>query len=676
MSLKTRLIILSFLLPVLAFSGVLHKDISVLASGHWYKIAVTKSGLFKVTYQDMLTMGMDPSRINPANIRLYGNGGGMLPELNGSPRIDDLRENSIRVFDGGDGHFDPDDYFIFYGEAPDIWLFDPVLSTFNHQKNLFSDSTYYFINADIGPGKRIQDQASTDSTTTNISYRFNEHVFHDEDQLNLIRSGRIWYGEVFSKDRTQCEFPFPMPDADSTSPVIVRTYVSARSAPISRFILTQNGTVVDSLQVEGTDPNNLYYYGKLKVKQSQLSKLKPDFSLGLRYTLPEESALGWLNYLEVNCLRYLVFKSPQLFFRDVNSVSPGRITRFQIRNATPEMKVWDITDPGNILNILGTLTDSLYIYRLPTDSLREFVAFNGSFFDPVSLIGPVENQNLHGNDPGEMVIVTHPSFLSQANLLADFHRTKSGIKVDVVTTTQVYNEFASGQQDLTAIRDYMKMLYDRGQPDHSPKYLLLFGDGSYDPKHRIPGNNNMVPTYQSMESLKFVGTYVTDDYFGIMGDNEGVDSNGDIDIGIGRFPVTTAEEARQVMDKIIHYATAGDSVLSDWRNVITFVADDENDNLHFEQAQELSRIVDTKYPLFNVNKIYFDAYPIVMIPGGSRFPDATRAINQAVSRGSLIINYTGHGGEDGWSAEKNSDCRRYQRLEEFLKIAGVCHGNL
>lgn len=671
-TLKTHLLLLSLLFPVFVFSGIQHKPSSVLATGRWYKIAVTQTGLYQVTYQDILTLGMDPALINPQHFRLYGNGGGMLPESNADFRIDDLRENTIQVFDGGDAHFDPGDYFIFYGEAPDKWYFDTVSRTFFHQKNLFSDSTYYFLTADLGPGKRPLDQASTDSASTYTSRRMSERVYHDVDLVSLIRSGRVWYGEAFNKDKTTFEFSFPMPDADSTSPVIVRTDVAARSEPISRFILTHNGKVVDSIQVDGTDPDNTYYYGKSKLKKTQFAKLKPDFTLGFRYNLPVESSLGWLNYFEVNCIRRLIYHGPQMFFRDISSAFRNRVTEFQLKNPTPTVKVWDITDPGNILNIQGTFTDTTFRFRLPTDSLREFVAFDGSFFHPVYLSGPVANQNLHASEPSQMLIVSHPLFLSLANELADFHRVQSAISVSVVTTNQIFNEFASGQQDITAIRDYVKMLFDRGQPANAPRFLLIFGDGSYDPKNRVPGNNNMVPTYQSQESLKFVGTYVTDDYFGIMGEELGVDSNGKIDIGIGRFPVTTTTEARQMLDKIFHYSSTRDSVLSDWRNVVTFVADDENDNLHLEQAEELSRIVANNYPLFNVNKIYFDAYPIVLIPGGARFPDATKAINHAVSKGSLIINYTGHGGEDGWSNEKAltvgdiNSWRNFSKLPVFL----------
>ena len=300
----------------------------------------------------------------------------------------------------------------------------------------------------------------------------------------------------------------------------------------------------------------------------------------------------------------------------------------------------------------GLLSHDTLSFIINTDTLKEFFAFDGGSYYPVILTEPVANQNLHGFEPKNLVIVTHPLFLDQANRLAEFHKQSNNLSVAVATTTQVYNEFASGNHDLTAVRDFVKMLFDRGAPSNAPKYLLLFGDGSYDPKNRIPGNNNMIPTFQSMESMSQIQSYVTEDYFGIMEDNEGLAANGSIDVGIGRFPVTTVEQATIMVDKIIHYSSVSDTILSDWRNRMTFVADDENSNLHLQQAEQLAKIVGERYPGYNVNKIYFDAYPLISTPAGERFPEVNKTINKVVADGSLIINYTGHGGEDGWSGEK------------------------
>jgi hypothetical protein len=363
-------------------------------------------------------------------------------------------------------------------------------------------------------------------------------------------------------------------------------------------------------------------------------------------------------------------------FRDVSSLGAGKVTEFTMKDANPSVKIWDVTNPTLGKLIQAEMTNGNLKFKRTTDTLRDFIAFDGSFYYPVICSGEVQNQNLHAVEPATLVIVTHPEFLSQAEQLAGFHRVHNGITVQVATSVQVDNEFACGQNDPTAIRDFVKMLYDRGTPETRPKYLLLFGDGSYDPKNRIPGNNNLIPTFQSVESLSGTASYVTDDYFGIMADNAGQEANGTINVGIGRFPVSTVEEAQAMVDKIIHYSSTGYPVQADWRNTITFVADDENINLHLHQAEELCAIVGTSYPVFNVSKIYLDAYKLVEIPGGSRFPDANVALNTAVNKGSLIMNYTGHGGETGWSFENvlsTTDILSWKNKDKFpVFVTATC----
>ncbi|MCX6251408.1 MAG: type IX secretion system sortase PorU [Bacteroidetes bacterium] len=645
--------LLFLLLLVLPSRGTTHKSSSVLATGKWYKIAITQTGIHKITYDDFVAMGFNLTLTGDSTIRIFGNGGGMLPEANNGRRNDDLREIPVQVVDQGDGKLDQGDYVLFYGEAPDTWTYDyKTTHTFSHNRNLYADSTFYYINADQVTGKRVALQAPPDTLPNIFSKSFDEHVFHDLDQRNLIKSGKIWYGEAFDNSVKSYDFSFDFPYIDPLSHLRVVTNVAARASVVSKFILSNNTRLSDTIYVDYTDPQNLQSYAQTKQKVTTLSNPASSINLNLTYDLPVSNALGWLNFIELTCRRNIHWNSPQMQFRDATTIEHYNTTEFSMSDAGTNVTIWNVTDPGNIVKLSGTMINDTLKFIIKTDTLVEFAAFDGSSFFPVHLSGNIDNQNLHGLTPSTLVIVTNPLFTFQANRLADFHRGKGKISVDVVTTTQVYNEFSSGIKDLTAIRDLMKMLYDRGYPDNSPKYLLLFGDGSYDPKNRIPGNNNMVPTYESLESLNIVQSYVTEDYFGIMGDNEGLYSNGSIEIGIGRFPVSDTAQAKAVVDKIIHYSSRSDTILSDWRNTMTFVADDENSNLHMQQAEQLTEIVLSKYPAFNVRKIYLDAYPLVKTPAGERFPQVNGEIDKAVADGSLIINYTGHGGEDGWSGEK------------------------
>ncbi|MEI7981903.1 MAG: type IX secretion system sortase PorU, partial [Bacteroidota bacterium] len=538
------------LLPLLTCAGLPHKNISVLSRGVWYKLAVVNSGIHRITFQDLEALGIDMTALDPAKIRLFGNGSGMLPEANAAMRIDDLRENSILVEDGGDGRFNPSDYILFYGESPDKWLFDKNTHLFYHQKNLYSDTTFYFLTVDTQPGLRIQPVESTSMVPNYNAVRFDDYACYEEDQVNLIRSGKEWYGEIFDNNKRVWDFTFFFPHIDSLSPIRLRSYVAAKASVASYFIIICNGKRVDSLRIEPTDPGDLSRFCKLKTKPSVITNPKSDQKITMEYSLPQNNSLGWLNYLEINCVRNLVWDGPQMFFRSTNSYGEGKVTQFFLQKATSAIQVWDITDPAAIGAVQTTLSDSLLKFRLQTDSLRQFVAFDGSQYLPVIIKGTIPNQNLHSANPTNLVIVSAPEFLAQAWQLADFHRQHNDITAQVVTTKTIFNEFACGNPDPTAIRDFMKLLTDKADSGLAPRYLLLLGDGSYDPKNRIPGNNNFVPTFQSSESLSPTASYVTDDYFGIMGDTSGQEANGNIGIGIGRFPVSDTSTAQIMVNKI------------------------------------------------------------------------------------------------------------------------------
>ncbi len=642
------------LISIVAFGGENYRKHSVLSAGYWYKIGVKQSGIYKITYDDLVAMGFNLSQLNDSNIRLFGNGGSMLPEVNGARMHDDLNETPVLVVDGNDGRMDPGDYILFFGDSPDSWTFNNATThTFVHTKNLFSDYSYYYINADQEKGKRVQSLASLDTIPNMVSAFTDDFAFHEADERNLISSGRTWYGEVFDHTKDTYSFAFNFSGLDPLSDVRIITNVAARSVADSKFILTINGQIEDSVVVDHIIQSSVADFARGAQRTTLYTPEESRLDIDLSYRMPSQNAMGWLNFIEVNCRRALRWMGPQMSFRDAASVGKKNITQFILANVPNDVFIWDITDRGDIRNIQGLNSNDTTRFNIRTDSLKEFIAFDNSYLFPVEVIERVQNQDLHAIDSVTMVIVTHPMFKEQAKRLADFHVQHDGISVEVADVFQVYNEFSSGQPDLTAIRDFAKMIYDKEtMGSNGLRYMLLFGDGSYDPKNRIPGNNNMIPTFQSPESLNSFQSYVTDDYFGILEDGEGGNSDGTIDIGIGRFPVTTADQAKSLVDKVIHYEMVADTAMSGWKNIMTFVADDENNNLHMHQTEELDEITEQKYPVYNVNKIYLDSYPLVHTPSGDRFPEVNKAINNAINKGTLMLTYTGHGGEDGLALEK------------------------
>ncbi|HSN50280.1 MAG TPA: C25 family cysteine peptidase, partial [Bacteroidales bacterium] len=490
---KKIYILLLIMMPLFVLAGSFPKPHSVLASGKWYKISVYRSGIHRITYENFLQMGFDPSTITPAGIRIFGNGGGMLPEKNGDQRVDDLMENSIRVVDGGDGTFGPGDYVLFYGESPDTWTYNPAKLVYNHTKNLYSDSVYYFVTVGTETGKRITDEPSNPNTPVYTSGKFRDYAFHDLDSLNLIKSGKTWVGEVFSNINNTHEFPFFFPDIDSLTAMKVTIHMLARSFQNNPFKITDNNVLNDTIIVPPGDQAHEYIFCRDRRRTLTVSSPSTDYRLRITFELPTPSSTGWLDYIEINCFRNLVWNGPQMSFRDPNTL--GKCSEFRMKSTHPGIEIWDVSKKDDVKRILTVSTDSTERFRVLSDSvIQEFVAFDGSDFYPVSLSGPVQNQDLHAIEPASLVIVTDPLFRGAAERLAAFHREKGLLSVTVVDLPEIYDEFGCGRREPSAIRDFVRMIYTKSDSAY-PGYLLLMGDGTYDPKNRLPGNNNFIPTF-------------------------------------------------------------------------------------------------------------------------------------------------------------------------------------
>ncbi|MCK5907519.1 MAG: peptidase C25, partial [Flavobacteriales bacterium] len=264
------------------------------------------------------------------------------------------------------------------------------------------------------------------------------------------------------------------------------------------------------------------------------------------------------------------------------------------------------------------------------------------------------NQDLHSHSAVDYVIVTYKDFHNSANKLADFHRT-NGLSVRIVDVLDIYNEFSSGRQDLVAIRQYVRMIYQRGGFPSKLKYLLMFGDASYDFKDRLTDNTNYVPAYQSYASTSKSSSFVSDDYFGFMDDNEGDNITGNdlLDVAVGRIPIMSDEEGDDVVNKIVGYNSI--ESLGDWRNKIQFLADDITSDVWEAQlmrdSEKLSTSLSTRNSSYNHQKVYLDTYKIEKTSGGNTYPEAHIDFMQNVQNGNLVTNFFGHGSEIKWTGE-------------------------
>lgn len=654
---------------------------SVLAQDEWYRIAVIQTGIYKIDYLFLKSMGIDVANIDPRNIKIFGNGGGMLPFANNKFRYDDLQENKIYISGENDSHFDTQDYILFYGNNQTKWKFDPATNQFNHQLNLYADTTYYFLTVASSPSNNRIQQRNSVSGSNVVVTSFDDYIYHEAELYNFLKSGREWYGESMDNLNNTISFPTSIPNLITSDTIYFRSNLAGRS--------TTGGSNFFTFYLNGSNigAQNFTSVGTT-VQDNYLSPLSiygnfiPNTSvLNLKFVLSstDPNAQGWLNNFEMNFRRNLnAGNMGSLFsFRDRLSVGPGNISEFRITGTTNNYSVWDVTDPINAISQEVIYNNGVSSFAVATDQLQEFITFDGQNYLTPFFTGKVENQNLHAFAQANMIIVTNPLFLQQAYDLAEFHRTHDNLSVIVATTLQIFNEFSSGAQDVSAIRDFVKMFYDRAGSDASklPKYLLLFGDASYDNKYRLSGNTNYVTSYQSAGSINNTQTYISDDFFGLLDDNEGTWTSGEIvDLSIGRLPVKTAYEAQAAVNKIKHYVAGNGAgsvnpTFGNWRNTVTFVADDQDQNTHLKQTDTLANRIKNSYPLYNIDKIYLDAYNQESTPGGQRYPDAHKAIIDRVQNGTLLITYIGHGGELGWAHERVLEVNDINSWTNFDRLA-------
>lgn len=646
---------------------------SVLGNGEWYKIGVSTSGVHKLDYNFLTELGVATGSLNPNHINIYGNHIAELPTNNSIYRPDDLLKNAVFVAGDGDGNFGTSDYVLFYATGPD--KVSNGFEDFNPRKNKIDSLNYYFIHIDASDApKRIANVSNSTSPVTTTVNSTTAYAFHEVNETNLLKSGDGWLGENFDIELTK-NISFNLENLLTTESIKMRTvYANAMKSGTAALKVRVNGVERDNIPADV----NLGTYTVAKIKDSEVSFTSGTGALNVELTFDRSSSgtEAWLDFIQLNYIQQLRVGSQQLFVHDLRSVGFGNVASYNIANASGATRVWEITDPANAGQLNGTLSGSNYNFISNADSLRTFVAFSDAQAKtPVksgTYLGRVANQNLHALPQADYLIVTHESLRPQAERLANLHRGR-GLTVHVIDIQKVYNEFSGGVSDPVAIRWMAKMFYQREglDPENSLKSLCLFGDGTYDPLDRIAKNNYLIPTYNSVETgnIGFIESFTSDDFFGLLDDGEAMGSSDMLDIGVGRIPVTTLEQAEQVVNKIEHYMNYGSTLFSnatgvqcdengfastfgDWRNRIVLLADDENGGQFIRDCESLSDTTEKYFPEMNVVKIYLDAYKQIVTSGGQRYPDVEEAINQNMNKGALVFNYVGHGGETGLAQER------------------------
>ena len=644
---------------------------SALKTGLWRKFYVEKSGVYRISKAFLSDLGFDIN-VDPRTIKIYGNGGRMIPLTNSDPYPIDLAENTIQFVGENDGVFNDGDYILFYAEGIDNYNTDS-----DTHVNLYADKSYYYVTSSASNGKRISPMTESPQPPDITFTTYDEYQFHEIDRVNLVRLGRRWYGEQFNVVNDQT-FSFSFPNIVTTSPVSLIVKVAAVGVSSTSMTVKANNTNVGNINLPANNPSNLATSDSIV---SSLAITSPNISINLSYNnngVP--SAVGYLDYISLKAKSNLNGYGKQFRFTVDAAASSIGTCEYKINNASAIVQVWDITDIYNVSSILNN-GQAQISFKTFMGQERKFIALdNADIYSPMKDANYlVYNQDIKGQiflnsqntfTDVDYIIVT-PSFLnSQAQRLANFHRTNSNLNVKVINLEGLYEEFSSGKQDIGAIRNFIKYVYDNASiPSKKVKYVCLFGDASYDFKNRIINNTNIVPIFQSLNSTSLSASFISDDFYGLMDANEGsMISPLGLDIAVGRMLVSSLEQADQMVTKVIDYHDK--KSYGRWRNNLVFLSDDidkTSDASLQTSIDNLSNTITTQKPFLNSKKIHTDSYVQETTSGGQKYPKAKEDFINSFGQGSLVFNYIGHGGEDGLAAERLFETKDAMNLSNRYK---------
>ncbi len=648
---------------------------SVLATGKWYRFYVEKSGVYKVSKSFLQSLGLEVN-VDPRTIKIYGNGGRMLPLLNATAYPNDLEENAIQFIGESDGVFDASDYILFYAEGVDTWNSESLTSV-----NLYADKSYYYVTASGGQGKRIQ-SAIEPSTASSINFsQFDDRIIYEKDLVNVGKIGRRWFGEQFNIDNTKT-FSFSVPNLDLTVPVEVKINTASKSFGNSSFNFKVNNQDIGTVTFPQIISN-----GGIEGYETALNTTFSATTNTLDFLLTYDNggvptANGYLDFIRLKVKRNLVGYGKQFLFSndlEQNNIGVGQYT---FTNAAAISQIWDVTDIYNVAKY-DNPNGANFSFKVNLGTAKKYVAIDESdVYEPLKeSSSTVVNQNLKGTifkdnfgnfQDIDYLIITPQFLVNQAETLANFHRTNSGMIVRVVPLDKIYQEFSSGKQDIAAIRNFIKYVYwNASLPEKRVKYVNLFGDASYDYKDRIFNNTNIVPVFHGFNpstnetnnssNFSLYSSFMSDDFYGLMDDSEGTmtGSFDGIDIAVGRMLVSSTTQAAEMVNKVLEYHD--EKSFGRWRNNFVIYSDDADNSTDATLQVGLNNLADvltTQKPFVNAKKIHTDAYVQQVAAGGERYPEAKKDFLDALQLGALVFNYFGHGNEEFLARE-----RLFEKLE-------------
>ena len=650
---------------------------SVLATGEWVRFEAPEEGIYKIDFNLLSTMGFDPISIDPRTIKIYNNGGKVLPENVSAPRPVDLQENAIKVVGEEDGKFDQGDYILFYGRGTNFWDYDTTTGVIRRYHHPYSDHNYYWISFGGENGKRVKDKVGLNTTPGYIQKNTLAYTDVEDDKINIGKTGREWYGDDFSQAVLSRTYINSLNGRIDNSEIkYTLRFANASSGPLT-LKADENGTAIFS-QILGGYGTARYTAGVPYTRIASYSGVLPDNRSVLKISIVPTSVttVGYLDYIEISYTKDIkAFEDKVEFFsKDTTAVIEYHLHDFTSTN----IEVFDVTDYSNVKQVTNFVQlsggDAKFQISEEKGRVKKYIAVGShKYLTPVNFES-ISNSNLRGIAEGaKYIIITPKEFREAADRLKEYRENEARIPVStvVVNVDEIYNEFSCGMLDVSGIRDFIKYAYDNWQI--TPEYVCLFGKGTYDYKNIEGFNDDLIPTYQTPESLRLLSSYTSDDFFATV---DGIDSN--IDLVAGRIPAKNLDEANGYVNKVIDYELHSKKGV--WRNLITLVADDGLTSTTYEGSEHTAPtewIANQILPQsFDLDKIYLADYPVVITGAGRRKPQVNQAIIDAINNGTLLINYIGHGSPEVWAHEivfeKSVTIPQLHNKEYFFLVAATC----
>ncbi len=631
---------------------------------NWYKITINgngttairdangdEEGMYKVTGSALQSAGVPISSIDPKSFQLFNNGGKVIPNSLYNHNPDSLIENSILVVGGDDGSFGASDYILFYGRSLNGVEYDTTQDRLEHYLHPFAEDNVYWLTWGKQDGKRMMEMSSLSASGAELQNSFRDLAYFEREEYNVYNSGTVWLDRSLSVMNSSRSYSFELKNVVSNEVTYVRPQLGLVSA---------SGTHYFNVQVNG---NNLGDISKSHISDSYYNLFQEERSnngvlingnntVTINYNNTKDTDLAYVDYIEMEYARQFTAVNDQLVFWGPKGTGSAA---YPLSGFSGSVKVFKVTDFSNVGQIIPpSQSASVTVADIINEEYPEkYIALTEAAYKTVSAdkIESATLANLRQSRQADYIIITYDDFEQQAKELESLRENwdpQDRLETEVVKISDVYQEFGYGIEEPGALRDFLMFAQENWG---NPYYVLLFGDGHFDYKN-ILGLDvpQYILPYETDETTENY-TRATDDWFVITNPESERPQ-----MAIGRINARTVDEAQRVVDKIETYETNPE--FGDWRNTVTFIADDEvqpqypNQPQHTRGAELMSQI--DQIEKFNIKKIYLIEYRAVSSASISGYtkPEARQDLLDQINSGSLILNYVGHGNDQRWAHEK------------------------